>query len=196
MILEQCPHCHARHVSSQTLFNQRLKQSDASIEWHIHRCLNRKCEGLVLYEITNEGDGRIFPFHAYELNATATVPSAIIEDFQEAGVCLGAGCFKASLVMSRRALQRCLKAQGCTQNRLVDAIDHAIRNSILRKAFQTLAEEIRQYGNLGAHPDDDQLESATRESAYQVLEFVRLLVHEFYEVPASAELLKRNRGKS
>ena len=124
------------------------------------------------------------------------IPPAIVEDFQEAGVCLDAGCFKASLVMSRRALQRCLKAQGCTQHRLVDAINHAIQNSILRKPFETLAEEIRQYGNLGAHPDDDQLENATRESVYQVLEFVRLLVHEFYEVPASAELLKRNRGKS
>ena len=99
----------------------------------------------------------------------------------------------ASLVMSRRVLQRCLHDQGCTQNKLVEAINHALQTNILRKAFHPLAEEIRQYGNLGAHPDDDQLQNANRESAHHVLEFARLLIHDFYEVPASAALLKKNR---
>ena len=67
MILEQCPHCHVRHVASTTVFNQRLKQPDARVDWHIHRCLNQKCQGLVLYEITSKGEGRIFPFHTYKL---------------------------------------------------------------------------------------------------------------------------------
>jgi hypothetical protein len=86
-----------------------------------------------------------------------------------------------------------LAEQGCTQNKLVDAIDFALKNNVLRKAFHPLADEIRQYGNLGAHPDDDQLANANRESAQHVLEFARLLIHEFYEVPASAALLKKNR---
>jgi hypothetical protein len=68
-----------------------------------------------------------------------------------------------------------------------------MQSNILRKAFHPLAEEIRQYGNLGAHPDDDQLQNASRDSAQHVLEFARLLVHEFYEVPASAALLKSKR---
>jgi hypothetical protein len=130
---------------------------------------------------------------AYELDSKASIAPDIRADFQEAGLCLGAGCYKASLVMSRRVLQRCLADQGCKQNKLVDAINYALQNNILRKAFHPLAEEIRQYGNLGAHPDEDQLMNANRDCAYQVLEFARLLIHEFYEVPASAELLKRNR---
>ncbi len=136
---------------------------------------------------------QIYPFVSYALDSTAQIPAEIRDDFLEAGLCLGAGCNKASLVMSRRVLQRCLHDQGCTQNKLVDAIDHAVKNSILRRAFHPLAEEIRQYGNLGAHPDDDQLQNANRENAQQVLEFARLLIHEFYEVPASAALLKKNR---
>jgi hypothetical protein len=136
---------------------------------------------------------QVYPFVAYQLDSTADVPADIRDDFREAGVCLGASCYKASLVMSRRVLQRCLHDQGCTQNKLVDAINHAMQNNILRKAFHPLAEEIRQYGNLGAHPDDDQLQNANRESAHQVLEFARLLIHEFYEVPASAVLLKTKR---
>jgi len=95
--------------------------------------------------------------------------------------------------MSRRVLQRCLSEQGCTQRKLVDAIEHAVNKGVLRKAFHQLAEEIRQYGNLGAHPGDDQLGNANRESAQQVLEFARLLIHEFYEVPAAATQLEQRR---
>ena len=76
---------------------------------------------------------------------------------------------------------------------MVDAIDAAVKNGVLRKSFHPLAEEIRHYGNLGAHPDDDQLKNASRDTASQVLEFSRLLIHEFYEVPALASKLKTNR---
>jgi len=148
----------------------------------------------VLVQVSNANEvQQVYPFVAYQLDSNAEVPLEIRDDFREAGVCYGAGCYKASLVMSRRALQRCLSDQGCTQNKLVEAIDHALQNNILRRAFHPLAEEIRQYGNLGAHPDDDQLQNASRESAYHVLEFLRLLIHEFYEVPAAAAHLRTKR---
>ena len=121
------------------------------------------------------------------------IDKKIIDDYQEAGKCLDAGCYKASMVMSRRALQRCLKEQGCPQKKLYDAIEHAVKDSILRKAFHPIAEEIRQYGNLSAHPDDDQLDNANYNNAKQILEFVALLVQEFYEIPALAATLKKQR---
>jgi hypothetical protein len=196
MILDQCPHCGTRHVQTQTRFGEALDSRDGKLVWLIERCQNQSCQRLILVEKINAPDGavqQVYPFVSYHLDPKAPIPTAIAEDFREAGLCLGASCFKASLVMSRRVLQRCLSEQGCTQNRLVDAISAAIKDGVLRKAFHPVAEEIRQYGNLGAHPDDDQLKNANRESAQQVLEFARLLIHEFYEIPASASLLKQNR---
>lgn len=64
---------------------------------------------------------------------------------------------------------------------------------MLRAALHDLATEIRRYGNLGAHPDDDQLQNCTIEAAETVLEFARLLIHEWYDVPAMAARLKHNR---
>jgi len=194
MVLDQCPHCGVRHVQTTARFSEPLNARTQAVVWRLERCQNQACQHLVLVQVAHSGEiQQIFPFAAYELDSKATIPAEMRDDFREAGLCLGAGCFKASLVMSRRVLQRCLKEQGCTQNQLIDAVDHALKNNILRRAFHPLAEEIRQYGNLGAHPDDDQLASANRESAHHVLEFARLLIHEFYEVPASAALLKQNR---
>jgi hypothetical protein len=193
MILDQCPHCGVRHVQTSERYSEQLGSNVANI-WSLVRCQNQNCNQLVLVETSVGGQvQQVFPFVSYQLDNNAAIPAPIAEDFREAGLCLGAGCFKASLVMSRRVLQRCLSEQGCTQNRLVEAIDAAVKGGVLRKAFHPLAEEIRQYGNLGAHPDEDQLTNANRVSAYQVLEFARLLIHEFYEVPASAALLKQNR---
>ncbi len=197
MILDQCPHCGVRSVQTTARFVEVLCSRDGGILWHLERCQNPECQRLILVEASNIGQVRqIFPFTQYQLDPKATVPQPIRDDFREAGLCLGAGCFKASLVMSRRVLQRCLTDQGCTQHKLVDAIDAAVKDSVLCKAFHPLANEIRQYGNLGAHPDDDQLVNANRESAHQVLEFARLLIHEFYEIPSSAALLKQNRQAS
>ena len=192
MIIDECPHCAIRHVQTRELYYNC--GGDPPICWRVLQCQNVACQRLVLREEDNQGRlKRIFPFASYDLEASAPVPNEIREDFREAGMCLGAACYKASLVMSRRALQRCLKEQGCTQNKLVDAINYALENAILRPAFHPLAEEVREYGNLGAHPDDDQLTNATQDNAQQVLEFVRLLIHEFYEVPASAAQLKQKR---
>jgi len=66
-------------------------------------------------------------------------------------------------------------------------------NTSEQHGFHGLADEVRHYGNLGARPDDDQLENANSESAEQVLEFAQLLIHEFYEVPAAATRLRQNR---
>jgi len=194
MIIDQCPHCSVRHVQTETCFRQPLFARDGRIHWAVERCQNPTCLRLVLVQLTNTDEiQNVYPFAKFELESTATIPQDVREDFREAGICLGSGCYRASLVMSRRVLQRCLKAQGCNQPKLVNAIEHAVSTGILRKAFHQLAEEIRQYGNLGAHPDEDQLANANRDSAHQVLEFARLLIHEFYELPATAAQLKQRR---
>lgn len=197
MLVDECPYCGVRHVQATDVFQQPLRSSSSLVQWRLTRCQNPPCQALILVEVESSGGiRRVFPASSYELDPGAPISDEIRADFREAGTCLSAGCYKASLVMSRRALQRCLKEQGCAERNLVDAIAAAVEKGILRKAFHPLAEEVRHYGNLGAHPDDDQLANATRESAQHVLEFVRLLTHEFYEVPARAAALRAGRQPS
>ncbi|MEQ8427675.1 MAG: DUF4145 domain-containing protein [Gammaproteobacteria bacterium] len=196
MLIDQCPHCHTSHVHTNVRFNEALEPKQQLLWWRVVRCQNPSCQRLILLTTNAKEDVQsIYPLGQYELETDVTVSQEIKDDFREAGLCLGSGCYKASMVMSRRVLQRCLKDQGCTQNRLVDAINYAIEQNILRKPFHPIAEEIRHFGNLGAHPDDDQLSNANRENATQIIEFARLLIHDFYEVPASAALLKQSRQK-
>ena len=194
MLLDKCPHCNASHVQANQRFRDQFKAGVDNVLWDVVRCQNPTCTKLVLAVLGASGVQKIYPSANFELDESINIAAEIREDFQEAGNCLGADCYKASMVMSRRALQRCLKENGCTQRNLVNAIDHALEHNILRPAFRPIAEEIREYGNLGAHPDDEQLSNVTRENAQQILDFVRLIIHDFYEVPAAAVKLRQGRG--
>ena len=192
MVLDQCPRCGVKHVQTRVIHGVRYGSMEEA--WNIVACQNPQCNRLVLVITTDAGEvKRIYPAGHHEFDLTVEIPDALRDDFREAGSCLDAGCFRASMVMSRRALQRVLKAQGCDQRKLVDAINAAIKQDVLRKAFHPLAEEVREDGNLGAHPDDEQLDNATKEAAEHVMEFVRLIVEEFYEVPGKALRLKQQR---
>jgi hypothetical protein len=194
MLIEKCPHCDTSHVQTETLNMEPFDATARDVHWNILRCQNPRCQKLILAYTNQEGEMlQLYPTGRFELDPTVPVSQEIRDDFREAGLSLGAGCYKASMVMSRRALQRYFKEQGCAQRNLVDAIAHAVTNNILRKSFHALAEEVRHYGNLSAHPDDDQLSNANRENAFLILEFVRLLIHEFYEVPAAAAKLQQSR---
>lgn len=193
MIIEQCPYCKTRNVQTEPRFSERVLPNTNPL-WHVERCQNPECLRLILLTVNPPEDVLgIYPPITYDLDENIPISQEIRDDYREAGLCLSAGCNKASLVMSRRVLQRCLKEQGWTQHRLVDAIDNAIENNILRPPFHDIANEIREYGNLGAHPDDEQLENANHDNALQVLEFARLLIQELYEMPAAAERLRRQR---
>lgn len=194
MRLDKCPYCGTSHVDTDVQLEQLLDTTKAGFSWRIVRCKNPTCKKLVLAFIGEGGAVMgIYPPGSFELDSNIQIGQEIRDDFKEAGLCLAAGCYKASMVMSRRVLQRCLKEQGCTQRNLIEAIDYAIKENILRKPFHKVATEIRQYGNLGAHPDDEQLANASQENAKQILDFVRLLIHDFYEVPAAAENLRQAR---
>jgi hypothetical protein len=194
MLIEECPHCETHHVQTEPRFREEFILSKADTSWIIVRCQNPKCHRLILL-ITDPNNviERNYPVSSFELNQNITIDHEIRDDFKEAGLCLSAGCYKASMVMSRRVLQRCLKEQGCTQRKLVDAINFALEQGILRRPFHSIATEIREYGNLGAHPDDDQLANVDASKAKQVLDFARLLIHDFYEVPQAAENLRQAR---
>lgn len=195
MLIDKCPHCNTSYVQTDNLFSdQFIPGHPDNKRWNFTRCQNPKCKKLILAETNQEGEIEgIYPAGSFELDSNKITDAEIISDFREAGLCLSVGCFKASMVMSRRVLQRCLKFQGCTERMLVDAIDHAINNGIIRKALCGIATEIREYGNIGAHPDDDQLSNIDKDKAKHILDFARLLIEEFYEIPATAEQLRKDR---
>ena len=192
VIIKRCPFCRTANSGAQpsgTVFGVAN-----GLGWTFANCLNPACKKLLVISMSEQlGNHVLYPVVEFTLDGAADIPEEIRNDFQEAGKCLLSGCYKASMVMSRRTLQRVLKEQDCTQRNLIDQINHAINENILRPSFHGAANEIREYGNLSAHPNDEQLGNCNAESAGHLLDFVQLLIHEFYEVPSKVGRLQSNR---
>lgn len=194
MIIDQCPHCGIRHVeAAPSAEAQDAKQDE---RWMILRCQNPDCNRLFvrLCHIPAPFKKRFqYPPGNIDLPSDPKLPPEVPPEYREAATCLAIGCHLASMTMSRRVLQRCLKQQGFSEKTLEKQIDAAKADGTIPKRYHSLADEIRKYGNIGAHPDDDNLALATAENAQHLLEFVNLLIHEFYELPAKADALMRQR---
>ncbi|MCH7726019.1 MAG: DUF4145 domain-containing protein [Planctomycetes bacterium] len=195
MILEQCPHCGVAHVNTAHAWHAG-QGGESAVAWYVEKCQNPECQKFVLVIMEGEKVSGTYPTGRYELGAKLEVSKEIRDEYREAGTCLGAGCCLASMTMSRRVLQRCLKHQGFEQRTLNEQINAAKNDATIPRRYHALADEIREYGNIGAHPDDDNLELVTPENAMQLLKFTELLIQEFYELPDQAESLRRQRKGS
>ena len=194
-LIEKCPHCGAKHVDTSSPA-VATGPGQPGIEWRILVCNNPECRKMVLAEHDNGKFVRIYPAGSFDIDEKLRISQAVRREFKEAGQCLVAGCFLASMTMSRRVLQRCLKEHGFDQRQLADQIDAAKLNGTIPKRYHSLADEIRVFGNIGAHPDEDQAINANRENAEQILGFLELLIEEFYVLPQKAERLRHQREET
>lgn len=111
------------------------------------------------------------------------MPAEVYEDYLEAVKAVNIGAPKASLSMSRRALQAALKHKGATAENLYDQIEELKVSHLLTDATSNLAHGIRQFGNFGAHPSDDMLERVDLEDAKLALNVLRKVLRELYNRP-------------
>lgn len=122
------------------------------------------------------------------------VPRGIAEDFVEAGRCFNIGAFKASVVMSRRTIQKmCLNLGANKGEKLHKQINQLKQEGKLHSDLADIATEIRFLGNGGAHPIDDELDEITNEDAREILDFTAELLDDLYVRPQKVLAMKMKR---
>jgi hypothetical protein len=109
-----------------------------------------------------------------------SVPLNVTNDYLEAAKCLNIGCNKASAVMSRRALQQAVEGKGATHGTLQKQIEELKTNKTLTGASKSLSDGIRQFGNYGAHPQDDLLNDITQDEAKLAFDVLKKILSELY----------------
>lgn len=196
-LLIECPHCHVRDQVAQG--GHAVGGWEGISHWLVRNCNNPLCKRpiFVVYDEQQSAEtGRprfTYPLSGGHLDEATQFPDRVREEFREATHCLQIDAFLASMTMSRRVLQRCLKHLGFDQRNLYNQIEAAKANDTIPRRYHQLADEVREFGNIGAHPDDDRLQLVTGENALLLLEFVRLLIEEFFVVQHRISVISRAR---
>ena len=195
-IIERCPHCGARYVQITPVGAPATDSIDRpTCQWQFSYCQNHQCRKLIFVALRDGEVVRIYPPASEELSEEVT-DEVTRAEFREAAICLSAGCYKASMVMARRVVERMLADRGCEGRKLVDRVQDGIQKGILTPRLAEIATEIRQYGNLGAHPDPEAETLCTEANATVLIEFVSLLADELYVTPARLARLSSQRRQS
>lgn len=185
-LLIECPHCGVKDQIAQG--GHAVGGWEGISHWLVRNCNNPLCRRpiFVVYDEEQSKTTGVpiftYPLTGGVLDKDTEFPEHVREEFLEASHCHQIDAFLASMTMSRRVLQRCLKHQGFKQRNFYDQIEEAKKEKIIPRRYHKLADEIRHYGNIGAHPDDDNLELVNERNSEFLLGFVKLLVEEFYVV--------------
>jgi Domain of unknown function (DUF4145) len=148
-------------------------------QWWIGIC--NSCQMAVL--VRGEGE-RIFP-DPQPSPSDPLIPTSLAGDLNEAKKCHSVGCYHASAVMSRRAIQRACIEKGCdTKKRLVDQIAELTTQGHITKDIADWATVVRFIGNDGAHPSED---SISREDSSDSMALAEQFLHVLFVTPALAQ---------
>ena len=87
------------------------------------------------------------------MEAEPDIPADIRDDFNEALRSFNGNNAKAAVIMTRSALQGATRQQGSEGKTLKDEIEDLAAKHVIPPAIQDWAHELRDGGNLVAHPE-------------------------------------------
>jgi Domain of unknown function (DUF4145) len=83
-----------------------------------------------------------------------SVPESVAGAANESEKCLAVGAYNACAVMYRRAIQSLCKERGAKGRTLNDQLLYLRDNHLITPSIYEWADDLRDIGNQGAHPDD------------------------------------------
>jgi len=122
-------------------------------------------------------------------------PIEINKDLYEAQICNAVLTNKACVVMCRRALEQVCNDKGAIGRSLYSKIKNLYDNGYISADDLNLFNEIRFFGNYGAHPSNDLLGDVTEEDSSLVLELTLHMIRHIYEIPDKLRRLRARRTK-
>lgn len=179
-----CSGCHNKVLAvekSKVYMGNGVREGTA---WVVAECPDTHCRTVVFieYDTLNTCINRTFPYGYVDAGDYNTaIPENIRRDLAEAEVCRRAKAYRAAVVMQRRVVESIAKQQlGETKiteakaDNLKKKIKLLAKEGLITKQIEDEAQEIREFGNYGAHPSDDGLEP---DISYEELELIDSLVY-------------------
>lgn len=145
--------------------------------WALLECA--ACERWTI-EVGNYGT---VPPPGRELIDTAGVPPSAASDYREAVACLMARAPRATATVVRRAVQTiCLDLEADPDRTLYRQIEQLRERGELTRRLADLATRLRLFGNIGAHPSVDGLDTVSVDVAAVAVRFLEHLIEHVYVI--------------
>lgn len=191
-----CPRCgHLVRAIPQTSPIYHISEYSDTHAYLVVRCPRHLCDlAFVIYDRLNRHVQKVFPYPDSEASDFhKSIPENIRKDFAEARKCWFADANKGVVVLCRRVLQLVAIDKGAKGDELADQINYLFSESLITRSLHDAANEIRYFGNFGAHPRDDSLDDISYDDVKTVMELTSKFLTDLYIQPFEINELKRKR---
>ncbi len=196
-----CRSCHNKVLAVPLTDVPDVKYGDSEA-WLIAKCPQCNEKVFVIFDTLNHYVSRTFPFgYIKSSDYSDDIPENVRIDLAEAELCKRAKAYRASVVMYRRVVENVAKKElgleKITDNKadnLKKKISLMFSEGLITKPIEQQAQEIREFGNYGAHPADDGLDlEITWEDVELIDDLVWDIVRTIYLQPAKHKKLQEKR---
>ncbi len=121
-------------------------------------------------------------------------PAEVVDDYSEGLICLANNADKAAVSMFRRSVQNAMIGLGADKSE--DLIVQIKTVSSITEDIKNWAQNIRIFGNWGAHPQDDKLKEVDHDLAVEAKEFVYEFLNYVYVMPGKVSAARKRHKKN
>lgn len=187
MLAGQCPTCRitSRWVSTQNDW------SIGNAKFGVRFCPNPSCGSPIFFVLDDFSHQLLetWPPRQVAVRIPTSVPLAVRAPVEEAQRCYQAGCYQATAMMVRKAIENLCNENGAKQGSLSQRIDQLGSLMMLRPELLDALHEIRYLGNDAAHVTAHSFDQiGARESGLGLQIAVYLLEFVYRGVELTAEL--------
>lgn len=159
------------------------------LNFDMYKCGN--CAGIVLV-MWSPSEDRVgghgmhdyvaFPYPKGVSDGKEYWPEVARSRWKQAHTSLNSESYDAAALMARAALQAITRDKGAVGRNLKEEIDDLASKGILSPTIKDWSHEVRELGNAGAHPEENET-SATAEDAEDIVKFLDFLLEYLYDLP-------------
>lgn len=148
----------------------------------VRRCPDSTCHEMLVFIADGERIVESYPPLTIEFDTT-DIPRDIVDTLTEAIKCNSMGCFKASVVMVRKAVEILLDAQGAVGDNLYTRIEWLRANKTdVPKQYVDDLHSVRALGNDGVHVVLKDFDNVGQEESEIAIEFAKEVLKSVYQM--------------
>ena len=190
----RCPHCgHVgsfEKVATEDSYGENFIEGIRQRYWlGLRRCPRVDCHGQVLFQEL-DGDIETYPSQKIEFDKNS-IPSNIVECFDEALTCESAKCYVASAIMVRKTLELVCEERGARGKDLLQKIESLKTQVTLPQSLFEGMQNLRLLGNDAAHVESKDFDDIGKEELEVAIDLTREVLKSIYQLGSIVERLQK-----
>ena len=176
----ECPHCGHYGTFQSVGSDSTVTTGPSTKNFGQRKCPRPECKGHIFTISQGSRLELSYPPRLISFDAT-NIPARILESFQEAILCHGNNCLKASAIMIRKTLEELCNDKSASGKNLYKRLENLSTQIVLPNELKEAMQELRLLGNDAAHIEAQTYDEIGKDEIEISIEFTKEILKGIYQ---------------